>query len=101
MSKMDTLAFDITKLNEMDEEMKNNYEEYKEIVSSLDFEIKELEKTWGTRPKSLYTEFREKYEEKKGRLVETEVLMKELVDQLDVKKQEIENATIQSENEFE
>ncbi len=98
---MNNLAFDITKLNEVYEEMKNDYEEYREITSSLDHEINQLESSWGENPKSLYTDFKEKYEEKKPRLIETENMMKELLDQLSMKKQEIENATIQSENEFE
>ena len=98
---MDELTFDITKLNEVWDLLNTYYTEYKEIVSSLEQEIKSLEATWGSKDQSVYTVFKEKYEEKKGKLVETENMMKELLDTLDAKKEEIQGATIQSANNFE
>ena len=97
----DNLSFDITKLSEIVESMKKYYGEYKETVASFDLEMKALETSWGNHPKSLYTDFKEKYEEKKNKIVSVETLLKELVDTLEQKKQEIEEATIQSENQFE
>ena len=97
----ESLSFNISKLNEVYVEMSNYYNEYKEITSSLEIEIKKLETSWGTKEGSLYTEFKEKYEEKKRKLIETENMMKELVDTLGRKKEEIEHATIASSNSFE
>ena len=98
---MDELSFDSTKLNEVYELLNTYYNEYKEIISSLELEIKNLEVTWGSRDQSVYNTFKEKYDEKKKKLIETENMMKELLDALDVKKEEIMEATIQSENNFE
>ena len=96
-----SLSFDTTKLNEVWEEINAYYSEYKDLTTSLELEIKKLETTWGTKEGSLYTTFKEKYEEKKSKLIELENIMKELLDTLESKKREIEEATILASNSFE
>ena len=98
---MNELSFDTTKLNEVCELLSTYYNEYKESVSSLELEIKKLETTWGSKDHSAYTTFKEKYEEKKARLIETENMIKELLDTLEAKKEEIQSATTQAINSFE
>ena len=97
----DNLSFNIPKLNEVWEESNRYYNEYKEIITALELEIKKLETSWGKQDASLYTQFKEKYDEKKIRLQETETLMKELVDSLQEKKNAIEDATAATSSSFE
>jgi len=97
----DNLSFNTTKLNEIYEMSKKYYDEYKETIYSLDQEIKSLETSWGKKDQSLYSAFKEKYEEKKGKLESAEQMMKELLDTLEAKKEEIEETTVQSEKSFE
>ena len=95
------MSFNLDKLNETYDEIERLYNEYKESTISLNQEIQKLGITWGNKEGSTYTTFKEKYDEKKPKLEETENLMKELLDTLNLKKQEIEEATISSENNFE
>ena len=98
---MEDLSFNITKLNEICELLNTYYNDYKESVASLEQEIKSLESTWGSKDQSAYTTFKEKYDEKKAKLVEMENMMKELLDSLKAKKEELQSATKQSTNSFE
>lgn len=98
---MNDLSFNTTKLNEVCDLLNVYYNEYKELVSSLELEIQQLETTWGGLDQSAYTTFKEKYDEKKAKLVEIENMIKELLDILDSKKDEIQSVTAQSENSFE
>ena len=98
---MNELSFDVTKLNEIVDLMTTYYNDYKESVLSLDQEVKKLETTWGSKDASLYNSFKEKYYEKKSKLTETENMMKELLDTLEAKKEEIASVTTQTESSFE
>ena len=98
---MNDLTFNTTKLEEITELMNNYYNEYKELISSLDTEIKNIEVSWGSNDHSIYESFKEKYEEKKPKLVSMENMMKELLDTLNIKKEQLQSATEQSENNFE
>ena len=98
---MSDLTFNTTKLEEVLELLTTYFNEYKELISSLDTEVKNLETTWGSNDHSIYTTFKEKYEEKKARLIMMENMMKELLDTLNNKKEELQSATEQSENSFE
>ncbi|MBR3210499.1 MAG: hypothetical protein IKF71_00990 [Bacilli bacterium] len=98
---MNELSFDTTKLNEVCDMLNTYYLEYKELVSSLNQEILKLENTWGSRNQSAYLSFKEKYDEKKGKLLEIESMIKELQRILELKKEEIQAAAIQAENSFE
>ena len=98
---MNDLTFNTTKLEEITELMTNNFNEYKELISSLDREIKNLESLWGSNDHSLYSSFKEKYDEKKPKLINMENMMKELLDTLNIKKEELINATEQSAGSFE
>ena len=97
---MDNLSFNITKLEEILEQVTTYYAQYKEITTNLDQEIKNLEVKWGSNDHSLYEGFKEKYDEKKGKLIEVENMMKELLDTLNGKKDELNDATVQSESSF-
>ena len=83
---MDELSFDITKLNEVCDLVNTYYNEYKESVTLLEQEIKKLETTWGSKDQSAYTAFKEKYEEKKPKLAESEAMMRELFETLEAKR---------------
>ena len=98
---MNDLTFNTTKLEEITELMTNNFNEYKELIASLDTEIKNLETLWGNNNYSLYSSFKEKYDEKKPKLINMENMMKELLDTLISKKEELLNATEQVEDSFE
>ena len=98
---MNDLSFDITKLNEIYELLNKYHMEYADIISSLDMEINRLGATWGSTNNSIYNEFKEKYLEKKNKLVGVDNLMNELLNNLDMKKREIEEATASSESSFE
>ncbi len=98
---MNELSFDTTRLNEVCDMLNIYYNEYKELVSSLSQEILKLETTWGSKNQSVYQTFKEKYDEKKGKLKDIENMIQELQGVLESKKEEIQSATIQSENSFE
>ena len=98
---MNDMSFDITKLNEVYDILTKYHMEYTEIISSLDMEINRLGITWGTTNNSVYNEFKEKYLEKKNKLISVDNMMNELLNNLEIKKREIEEATASSENSFE
>ncbi len=98
---MNDLTFNTTKLEEVAELMNTYFYEYKELINSLDTEVKNLEASWGSNDHSIYETFKEKYEEKKPKLISMENMMKELLDTLNNKKEELQSATEQSENSFE
>ena len=85
------MSFNLDKLNETYDEIERLYGEFKDTTISLNQEIQKLGITWGNKEGSTYTTFKEKYDEKKPKLLDT----------LNLKKQEIEEATISSENNFE
>ena len=66
-----------------------------------EMEINRLGLTWGTTNNSVYNEFKEKYLEKKSKLTNVDNIMNELLNNLEIKKREIEEATVSSENSFE
>jgi len=98
---MNDLTFNTTKLEEVYELLNSYYNEYKETIDSLDTEIENLGETWGSNDHSIYQSFKEKYTEKKPKLISAENMMKELLDILNNKKEELVNATVQSEGNFE
>ncbi len=98
---MNDLTFNTTKLEEITELMTTYFNEYKELTTSLDKEITNLATTWGNNDHSVYDSFKEKDDEKKQKLITMENMMKELLDTLNSKKEELQTATEQSENSFE
>ena len=98
---MNNLTFNTTKLNEVCDLLSAYYCEYKDIITALEQEMSKLETTWGNNNQSAYRTFKEKYEEKKPKLIETDNMMKELLDTLETKKDEIQSIATQTENSFE
>ena len=49
----------------------------------------------------MYTAFKEKYDEKKGKLIEVETMIGELSERLSAKREELEEATRTTINNFE
>lgn len=94
------LAFNIEKLNDVTASLNRFSEEYKELIRSLDLEVERLSKLWGTNDSTAYLAFKEKYDEKKTKLVELESMIGELSNSLMLKKEEIENATRSTINDF-
>ena len=97
----DHLAFNTEKLQEVEENLKEYYQEYRESVHFLNTEIQRLAMIWGMTNASLYNEFKGKFDEKKEKLNTVENMMKELIDTLEAKKLGLEEASLQSENNFE
>ncbi|MBP5679159.1 MAG: hypothetical protein J6X28_04975 [Bacilli bacterium] len=97
----DHLAFNTEKLQEVEENLKEYYQEYRESVLFLNTEIQRLAMIWGMTNASLYNEFKGKFDEKKEKLNTVENMMKELIDTLEAKKLGLEEASLQSENNFE
>ena len=98
---MNDMSFDITRLNEVYDMLTKYHMEYTDLVSNLEMEINRLGLTWGTTNNSVYNEFKEKYLEKKSKLTNVDNIMNELLNNLEIKKREIEEATVSSENSFE
>ena len=98
---MNDMSFDITRLNEVYDMLTKYHMEYTDLVSNLEMEINKLGLTWGTTNNSVYNEFKEKYLEKKSKLTNVDNIMNELLNNLEIKKREIEEATVSSENSFE
>ncbi|MBR6136564.1 MAG: hypothetical protein IKQ06_00220 [Bacilli bacterium] len=98
---MNDMSFDITRLNEVYDMLTKYHMEYTDLVSNLEMEINRLGLTWGTTNNSVYNEFKEKYLEKKSKLTNVDNIMNELLNNLEMKKREIEEATVSSENSFE
>ena len=98
---MNDMSFDITRLNEVYDMLTKYHMEYTDLVSNLEMEINKLGLTWGTTNNSIYNEFKEKYLEKKSKLTNVDNIMNELLNNLEIKKREIEEATVSSENSFE
>lgn len=95
------LAFNIEKLNDVTTTLGKFYEDYKQSITSLDLEIARLEKIWGSNDSTMYMAFKEKYDEKKGKLIEVESMIGELSERLAAKKEEMEEATRKTINNFE
>ena len=95
------LSFNIEKLNEVYDEITNDYREYKELIVTLDQAITKLEATCGASNTSLYQILKEKYLEKKQKLQDAETMMKELIDTLERKRIEIEAAVEITSSAFE
>ena len=97
----DTLSFDTAKLTELLDELNNNYYEYSSSFVELDKEITNLENIWGISNKSIYNDFKEVYKEKKIKLLELEALIKNLIDNLTNKNDQLVTATEKAKNSFE
>ena len=97
----DELSFNITKLEETIDIVRESYEKYRQNSSALNQEIKKLDVTWGNTSQSIWNDFKEKYEEKKSKLIEAEKMMKELLDELVRRKEQLQEATINARNSFE
>ena len=97
----DTLSFDTAKLTELLDELHNNYYEYSASFVELDKEITNLENIWGISNKSIYNDFKEVYKEKKIKLLELEALIKNLIDNLTNKNDQLVTATEKAKNSFE
>ena len=95
------LAFNLEKLNDVTATLSKFSDEYKESITALDIEITRLEKVWGSTNSAMYTAFKEKYDEKKGKLIEVETMIGELSERLSAKREELEEATRTTINNFE
>lgn len=95
------LAFNTTKIAETLEIINSNYREYKDSVASLEAEIQSLESKLSPSNNSIFLEFKEKFDEKKHILINAENMMKELIDILDNKNEELISATTNVKNNFE
>ena len=60
----DELAFDNTKLNEIIDNLNKHYENYNNSINELEAEINHLDMIWGTTDRSIFNDFKDKYNEK-------------------------------------
>ena len=97
----DSLSFNITKLEEVIEKVREAHAKYKQDLASLEMEIKHLDEIWGNNNQSVWIEFKEKYEEKKSKLMNAENMMNELLNEFMIKQEQLREATINARNSFE
>ena len=97
----DELSFDTTKISEVLADLDKNYNEYVEAIEQLDSEIEKLELTWGSNEKSIYNDFKEKYNEKKQKLKDLADLTKTIINSLEQKNSQLESATERVRKNFE
>ena len=98
---MNEFSFDTEKLTEVLDELNNNYNEYISSLGELDKEITNLGTIWKDNDKSVYNDFKEKYQEKKIKLLELETFIKSLIDNLNSKNDQLIDATIKAKDRFE
>ncbi len=87
------LSFNLAKLNELKSQALDNLNKYKEALDSVKNEITKIGDNWISTDTGTYEAFKEKFEEKEGRLNEAVILMQEFVNNLSIKINEYESAT--------
>ena len=98
---MNEFSFDTEKLTELLDELNNNYNEYISSLGELDKEITNLGTIWKETDKSVYNDFKEKYQEKKTKLLELDNYIKDLIDNLNNKNDQLVAATLKAKDKFE
>ena len=97
----DMFSFNTEKLAEVLDELNNNYNEYVSSLKELDKEITTLGTVWKENDKSVYNDFKEKYQEKKIKLLELESFIKSLIDNLSSKNDQLIEVTRKVKDKFE
>ena len=94
-------AYNSTKLSETLEIIRKNYFEFKDSIENLEKEITKLESKNIIKDSTVFAEFKEKYLEKKILLINMENMMKELVDTLEYKNEELYTVLENTKDNFE
>lgn len=95
------IAYNSTKLSETLEIIRKNYFEFKDSIENLEKEITKLESKNIIKDSTVFAEFKEKYLEKKIFLINMENMMKELVDTLEYKNEELYTVLENAKDNFE
>lgn len=95
------IAYNSTKLSETLEIIRKNYFEFKDSIENLEKEITKLESKNIIKNSTVFAEFKEKYLEKKIFLINMENMMKELVDTLEYKNEELYTVLENTKDNFE
>ena len=94
------LSFNLNKLKDLYNEALNNLNKYKEALETVKSEIIKIGDNWTSSDTGTFEAFKEKFEEKEGRLNEAVTLMQEFVNNLLMKINDYESATQKVNNSF-
>ena len=76
------LSFDLNKLKDLYNETLNNLNKYKEALEIVKSEIKKIGDNWISNDTGTFETFKEKFEEKEGKLNEAVTMMQEFANNL-------------------
>ena len=92
--------FNTIKLSEIINELEKYYNNFIDAIKSLDIEIKKIGTSW-KEESTLYSNFKEKYEEKRLKLIELSDMIKKILDYLKDKNNQLISAEEKTKNVFE
>ena len=92
--------FNTVKLTEVVNELEKYYSNYNDAIKGFDHEMKKIETNWSYES-TLYSDFKEKYEEKRIKLIELSDMVKQLLDSLRNKNEQLISAEEKTRNIFE
>ena len=95
------LSFNINKLKDLYNEALTNLNKCKEAFETVKSEMIKIGDNWTSNETKTYESFKEKFEEKEGKLNEMILLMQEFVNNLSMKINDYESATQKINNSFE
>ena len=91
--------FNTVKLTEVVNELDKYYSNYTDAIKGFDTEMKKIEANWKD-DSTLYSDFKEKYEEKRIKLIELSDMVKQLLDSLRNKNEQLISAEEKTKNIF-